>query len=147
MRVPRRCGGRMQDGSSRPPVPAGPGTQEIRVASVMTGGVSLAIWMGGVTRELNLLQHASWVREADDPDRAYRALESLQGDDAKIARRYLRLLELLDAMVDVDMLSGTSAGGMNAALFGLSRASGLDLGPLRDLWLKAGAFDTLLRDP
>lgn len=113
----------------------------------MTGGVSLAIWMGGVTRELNLLQHASWVREADDPDGADRALENLEGGNAKIARRYLRLLELLDVMVDVDMLSGTSAGGINAALFGLSRASGLDLGGLRKLWLKAGAFDTLLRDP
>ncbi len=29
--------------------------QEIRLAVVMTGGISLAIWMGGVARELNLL--------------------------------------------------------------------------------------------
>jgi patatin-related protein len=125
----------------------GPGTQEIRAACVMTGGVSLAIWMGGVTRELNLLQHASWVRTATEPGGACPALDGLKESDAKIAARYVRLLELLDVTVDVDILSGTSAGGINAALFGLSRASGLDLGPLRDLWLRAGAFETLLRDP
>ena len=29
--------------------------KEIRLAVVMTGGVKLAIWMGGMARELNLL--------------------------------------------------------------------------------------------
>ncbi len=33
-------------------------TQEVRFATVWTGGVSLAIWMGGVARELNLLDQA-----------------------------------------------------------------------------------------
>ena len=30
-------------------------TQELRLATTFTGGVSLAIWMAGVTREINLL--------------------------------------------------------------------------------------------
>ena len=47
----------------------------------------------------------------------------------------------------MDVLSGTSAGGINAALLGLSSAAGVDLGGLRDLWLKTGSMDTLLRDP
>jgi patatin-related protein len=47
----------------------------------------------------------------------------------------------------MDVLSGTSAGGINAALLGLSSAAGVDLGGLRDLWLRTGSMDTLLRDP
>jgi len=47
----------------------------------------------------------------------------------------------------VDVLSGTSAGGFNAALLGLSSAAGVDLGGLRDFWLTTGSMDTLLRDP
>ena len=47
----------------------------------------------------------------------------------------------------VDVLSGTSAGGINAALLGLSSAAGVDLARLRGLWLTTGSMDTLLRDP
>src|ERR1700758_4128245 len=38
-------------------------TQELRLATTMTGGVSLAVWMAGVAREINLLAQASqWRR-------------------------------------------------------------------------------------
>ena len=47
----------------------------------------------------------------------------------------------------MDVLAGTSAGGVNAALLGLSSAAGADLAGLRDLWLKTGSMDLLLRDP
>ena len=32
---------------------------EIRIALVLNGGVSLAVWMGGVTHELDLIRRAS----------------------------------------------------------------------------------------
>ena len=57
------------------------------------------------------------------------------------------LLDLLDVTVTTDVLSGTSAGGINAALLGLASETGLDLGGLRDLWLRTGSLDMLLRDP
>src|SRR5260370_19148839 len=38
--------------------------QEVRFAVAMSGGVSLAVWMGGVAREMNLLQQASNLRQA-----------------------------------------------------------------------------------
>ena len=60
---------------------------------------------------------------------------------------YLRLIDLLDVTVNSDMLSGTSAGGINAALLGFARSRQIDLGPLRDIWLRTGSFDLLLRDP
>ena len=47
----------------------------------------------------------------------------------------------------MDVLAGTSAGGVNAALLGLSSAAGADLAMLRDLWLTTGSMDLLLRDP
>ncbi len=50
-------------------------------------------------------------------------------------------------IVDVDILSGTSAGGIDAALLASSRISGSDLGGLRDLWLDLEALTDLLRDP
>lgn len=106
--------------------------QEIRLAVVMTGGVSLCIWMGGIARELNLLLHSG--------NKASELAQRVQGC-------YQSLLDLLSADVSVDVLSGTSAGGINAAILGLANVHDADIGSLRELWLDQGAFDTLLRDP
>ena len=107
----------------------------------MSGGVSLAVWMGGVARELNLLQQASNLRQRQDDAAAG------PGWDEKCRELYRKLLELLDVTVTTDVLSGTSAGGINAALLGLASVTGADLGGLRDLWLTTGSMDMLLRDP
>jgi len=121
----------------------GPHTQDLRVAVAMTGGVSLAVWIGGVVRELNLLQQAGWLRETGGSDGRGVAA----GSDDGVRMRYLRLISLLDVVVGIDIMSGTGGGGINAAVLGMSRARPCDLGGLRDMWLEAGAFDTLLRDP
>jgi patatin-related protein len=121
------------------PVPASPATQELRLAVVLTGGVSLAIWMGGVCREIDLLNQAS------DPDGV--APPGRSESDRRVCELYRRLLDLLDVRVSLDVLSGTSAGGINAALLGMANARRRDTGPVRDLWMDAGAFDRLLRDP
>ncbi|MET8449376.1 patatin-like protein [Streptomyces sp. NPDC005209] len=134
-------------GDRRPRLKLGPGTQELRIATAMTGGVSLAIWMGGVARELNLLQQAAWWRDGLPEDAALPEAAASATGDERAKALYLRLLDLLDTTVCVDILSGTSAGGINAALLGLARARSWDLGPLRDFWLTSGAFETLLRDP
>lgn len=139
-----------------------PNTEELRLAMTMTGGVSLAIWMGGVAREVDLLMQASKAR---------RALQARDGTAAQVpdgtaaqdvsapvssahtttvdAERglYSRLLELLDVVVEVDVLSGTSAGGINAALLAYARTRDGDLGGLRDLWLDLGNLLDLLRTP
>jgi patatin-related protein len=116
-------------------------TQDVRFAVVMSGGVSLAVWMGGVAREVNLLQEASNSR---GPDEAGGAPLDTDGQSRDL---YRKLLQVLDVSVTVDVLSGTSAGGINAALLGLSSAAGADLAGLRDLWLTTGSMDILLRDP
>ncbi|MDG5802270.1 patatin-like protein [Streptomyces ossamyceticus] len=106
---------------------------ELRIAVAFTGGLSLAVWMGGVARELNLLTTAARADASDTRAGLVRA-------------RYKRLLDLLRLDVSVDVLSGTSAGGINAALLGLATVHGCDLGGLRSLWLDEGGLGTLLRD-
>lgn len=130
--------------SDDPVTPVSAQTEELRFATAMTGGVSLAIWMGGVARELNLVQRASQRRDelASLPD-----MSPTGAPDENVETLYLRLLNLLDTTVEADILAGTSAGGINAALLGMARVNDLDLAPLRDMWLKLGALEDLLRDP
>ncbi|MEP7203133.1 MAG: hypothetical protein ABI894_11015, partial [Ilumatobacteraceae bacterium] len=68
------------------PVSDGTDKRELRLGLVMTGGVSLAVWMGGVAGEI------------------YRCIKQhgLYGD----------LAELTQTEVIVDVMSGASAGGL-----------------------------------
>jgi patatin-related protein len=124
-------------------------TQKVRLAVAMTGGVSLAVWMGGVAREINLLTQASDLRDRDAGETAVPPPGGPPAGSLALEVRdlYRRLLDLVDVTATVDVLSGTSAGGINAAVLGLANARRLDIGPLRDLWLQAGAFGSLLRNP
>jgi patatin-related protein len=119
-------------------------TQELRLATTMTGGVSLAIWMAGVAREINLLAQASEWRRAvgRDPRPGI-----LTGPAKESLTLYRQLIDLLDLVVDVDILSGTSAGGINGVLLAWSRVRRSDLGKLREIWMTLGALTELLRDP
>jgi len=105
--------------------------QELRLAAVFTGGVSLAIWMGGVARELNLLlgqgkPEGEWAPQ--------------------VARCYQALLDVVGVNVRLDVMSGTSAGGINAAVLALANVKNADIGSLRQLWMQQGALSELLRD-
>jgi patatin-related protein len=126
------------------PSPVTERTQELRLATTITGGVSLAIWMAGVSREINLLAQASQWRRLGG---TFPMQSRLSKGSAASLRLYAELIDLLDMVVDVDVLSGTSAGGINAALLASSRVTGSDLGGLRDLWLDLGALTDLIRDP
>lgn len=104
------------------PQPTVPRTDELRLALVLNGGVSLAVWMGGVVFELNRL-----VRETHP---VYRGLLELTGTAARI-----------------DVISGTSAGGVNGAALALAQLHDQGLYALRDVWIKTGGLDDLLQDP
>jgi patatin-related protein len=112
--------------------PAGPDvTQQIRLAVVLNGGVSLAVWMSGVTHELNRLVQAS--RRRSTPRRT---------PDA-----YADLLDVLQADARIDVIAGTSAGGINGGFLALGLVHGCDLTGLRALWQDSGSLSTLLRNP
>ncbi|MEV6106123.1 patatin-like protein [Streptomyces sp. NPDC051940] len=116
-------------------------TAELRLAVAFTGGVSLAVWMGGVSREMNLLVSAAAEK------RGGRVPAGPTESARRVRECYRKLLRVLDLDVSVDVLSGTSAGGINAACLGLATARGTDLGGLRELWLRNGQLEVLLRDP
>src|SRR5690349_8590406 len=98
--------------------------REIRLALVMTGGVSLAVWEGGVSSEI------------------YRAVagEGLYGN----------LLEATKSTMSVDIITGASAGGLNGAFLALAVLRHADpqiFGALSSIWLEDGAMDKLARKP
>src|SRR5436190_137145 len=52
--------------AAAPPPQAGPvKDREVRLALVLNGGVSLAVWIGGVAREIDAARRATAVRPAD----------------------------------------------------------------------------------
>lgn len=96
--------------------------QELRLALVMNGGVSLAVWMGGVTRELDLVRRAA-------------------------PGAYKQLLDLTETDARIDVIAGASAGGINGAVLALAIARDTDVDALRELWLENASMELLLRNP
>lgn len=93
--------------------------REIRVALVLYGGVSLAVYENGVTRSF---------------------YELVKGEGV-----FKLLLQLLDADAMVDVVAGTSAGGINGLLLAAALESGAGFESTADLWREHGDFGALLR--
>ncbi len=113
---------------------------QLRLAAAFTGGVSLAVWMGGMAREMNLLLAASRIRRGE-------TVADTTGPGQRVRAGYAGLLDVLDVDVSMDVLSGTSAGGINAAILGLANVQRFDLDGLRELWFAEGSLGGLLRSP
>lgn len=114
--------------------------KELRLALICYGGISLAIYMHGITKEIWRAAKASRVfhkgLQPESPvEAAYvRLLEAIaQHDDLK-----LRLLP--------DIIAGASAGGINGIFLAQALSSGQSLDPLTDMWLEKADVDELL-DP
>jgi patatin-related protein len=115
--------------------------KELRLALVCYGGVSLAVYMHGITKEVWHLARAS--RAFHDP--AARPLEGA----AEAYRDFLALIARdhgLRLRVLPDVLTGASAGGINAVFLAQAVHAGHSLEPLTDLWL-ANADVEALTDP
>jgi patatin-related protein len=114
--------------------------KELRLALICYGGVSLAVYMHGITKEVWRLACASRGWHAGEPPSS--------GSEAV----YRKLLETIstgsgvELRVLVDILTGASAGGINAIFLGQAIATGQSLDPLTDLWLDTADIDRLL-DP
>lgn len=103
---------------------------ELRLALVMNGGVSLAVWMGGVVHEIALIVRAS-RGEARPPD---------GHPDQPVWDTWARLCGRAGVTVTVDVVAGTSAGGLNGVLLATALARGARLDGLRDVWLRMAAL-------
>jgi patatin-related protein len=112
---------------------------EIRLALVLYGGVSLAIYMHGVTREiLNLLRASKQFRAVSRLGVGDHAgIPPLKGASSAV---YLELFEALaphaELRVIVDVIAGASAGGINGVMLARAVAHDLSLDDHRDLWLR-----------
>ena len=116
--------------------------KELRLALVCYGGVSLAVYMHGITKEIWKLSRASMRRH-------YHSGQPLPpAEDTESV--YLDLLEALgpelNLTVSTDIIAGASAGGINGILLAQAIATGQSLEPLRSLWLDSADSDRLL-DP
>jgi patatin-related protein len=137
--------------------------QEIRFAVVMYGGSSLAIYINGVAQELLRLVRATAPEYTGTSNgrHAHLADEELRGSE-RVYRRLGRLLtrqaHLDESNPDagrsgpirtrfvVDILTGTSAGGINAVYLAKALANDQDMDELKNLWITEGDIGILLND-
>ena len=114
--------------------------KELRIALVCYGGVSLAVYMHGVTKELWKLARAS---------RAFIDGTRPEGSSEVVYHRLLGLIQRhhgLRLRVLPDIIAGASAGGINGVFLAQALHSGQSLDPLTELWLERADVDVLL-DP
>jgi patatin-related protein len=170
-------------------------TNEVRFAIVMYGGVSLAIYINGITQELLRLVRSTAEAANDEngaricltgaqtglpetqrkqvelngTERVYRLVSLLTADkrllaevcqlakDTKGVAPPNKLTEKLDALLAdnnrpinlrfvVDILSGTSAGGINAIYLAKALANNQGIDQLKKLWIDEGDINVLIND-
>jgi patatin-related protein len=96
-------------------------SREVRLGLVMYGGVSLAIYINGVAREFHRAVRGRGV---------YRLVKALTDSD-----------------IVVDVLSGTSAGGINGLFLAYALCNGREFKTTATLWREHGGIRELLRNP
>jgi patatin-related protein len=114
--------------------------KELRIALVCYGGISLAVYMHGITKEIWRATRASRNFHAGDPPASgsqaiYRELFEAFAAQSQVK---LRLLP--------DIIAGASAGGINGVFLAQALTSGQSLEPLTRMWLECADIDRLL-DP
>jgi len=148
---------------------------EVRFAVVMYGGVSLAIYINGVAQEMLRWVRSTAKSARKDKDvallpnnpsgecelslsgteRVYRKLSYILAADGAGKTAADRLEEAEKNLADnetirtrfvVDILSGTSAGGINGIFLGKALANSQDMSGLENLWVKEGDVRTLIND-
>src|SRR6185369_1406386 len=143
-------------------------------AIVMYGGVSLAIYINGIAQELFHLVSAT-AREKAGGDtalpvdaltptqRVYRKLSYIlsnrqfredcrtQAKQAADQKKSFRVPatpadDTLETRFVIDILSGTSAGGINAIFLSKALANEQNIDQLKELWVNEGDIGVLLND-
>ena len=127
--------------------------KELRLALVCFGGISLAVYMHGVSKEILKLVRASralhnirdrtaraGARPADffPPDDPEHDTETVYFDLLRAVGQHVEL------RVIVDVIAGASAGGINGVMLARALAHDLPVAHLRDMWLESGDVGELL---
>lgn len=145
-------------------------SSEVRFGVVMYGGVSLAIYINGVANELYEMASATPRRTlaaaagaTGGTREVYGWLSVLLADDSLLAAcraeveagttlreffdsRRARLADAPRTRLVVDVISGTSAGGINGLFLAKALANNEPFSLLKDLWVHEGDIGKLLND-
>ena len=127
--------------------------KELRIALVCFGGISLAVYMHGITKEILKLVRASSALHAI-ADRSARAkAEFFDHNDRHdpeydTEEVYFDLLREIGRSVElrvvVDIVAGASAGGINGTMLARALTHDLPMDALRELWLDNADVSVLL---
>jgi patatin-related protein len=127
--------------------------KELRIALVCFGGVSLAIYMHGVSKEiLKLVRASSALHAIEDRSRRARASFFDRADRANpeydTEEVYFELLREIgrhsELRVIVDIIAGASAGGINGTMLARALCHDLPVDAQRNLWLENADVEVLL---
>ena len=107
---------------------------QLRLAVAMRGGVSLAVWIGGALAEIDVMRRAladgkPTVAWSDPNEEVYSLLLRLAGYSS----------------VQVDVLSGASAGGLNGAIYAASLMYGFDFRHMLPIWVRLADLESMTR--
>ncbi|WP_174286504.1 patatin-like protein [Sphingomonas bacterium] len=114
--------------------------KELRLALVCYGGISLAVYMHGITKEIWHLARASLAYHdghapSTGSESVYHALFAEMQEQSGVRVRVL-----------ADIIAGASAGGINGIFLAQAIATGQSLDPLTELWLTSADVEALI-DP
>ncbi len=127
--------------------------KELRIALVCFGGVSLAVYIHGICKEiLKLVRASSALHRITDRSQRAKAhfFDFVDPKDPEYdtEAEYFELLReiggKLELRVIVDTLAGASAGGINASMLARALSHDLSTAKLRDLWLENADVTVLL---
>jgi patatin-related protein len=128
---------------------------ELRLALVCYGGVSLAVYMHGVTKEFHKLVRASRAyhglpKGEARADADYLSADHSPDEEIDTENVYFDLVREIGKSVDlrivIDVITGASAGGINGVILARALAHDLSLSPLRDVWLREADVNELLAE-
>ena len=114
--------------------------RELRLALVCYGGISLAVYMHGITKEIWRLARAS---------RAFHEGDAPASGSQGVYHQLLAAMETASGVrlrIMPDIIAGASAGGINGIFLAQAIETGQSLDPLTDMWLERADVDQLL-DP
>jgi patatin-related protein len=147
-----------------PPGPATRGptvdpVQEVRFAVVIYGGVSLAVYINGIAQEMLRMVRATaaaapsstaaLVEAPRSTERVYRKLGQIIGDLSRTPAQVHASLADDDPILTrfvIDILSGTSAGGINAMFLAKALANNQSIDKLQELWVSEFDVGVLIND-
>ena len=129
--------------------------KELRLALVCFGGVSLAVYIHGTSKEILKLVRASKAFHSDPDINAPSRKEYIYPNEHLLDKPdtelvYFDILKALspelELRVIVDVIAGASAGGMNSIFLGRALAHDLSIDHLRHHWLEEADVNGLVGD-